>query len=203
MEVLLNPAPIPEAWGREEVRGLLGGLGHLVVNEGEAGGLVSAAGAGAGAGGAAPGEKRMGVGEGEGDTGSDDWLERVFSVLKGMGVRHVVVTLGERGAAYSLASVTAEGGRVREGSGQEGGEGRNGFERVKAGRVERVVDTTAAGDTFVGAYAVEVVRGLKGGGFDIGRAVERACRAAAKAVEREGAIKAIPWRDEWEEMGEE
>ena len=61
----------------------------------------------------------------------------------------------------------------------------------------KVVDTTAAGDTFVGRYALDVV-GRKEGGFDIERAVRTANKAAAKTVERAGAQDSIPWRDELE-----
>jgi ribokinase len=56
------------------------------------------------------------------------------------GVKNVIVTLGGRGVFFSV----------------KGGE--NGL--VEAKKVE-VVDTTAAGDTFVGAYALEVVKGVQ------------------------------------------
>ncbi|KAI5868519.1 Ribokinase-like protein [Durotheca rogersii] len=58
----------------------------------------------------------------------------------------------------------------------------------------KVVDTTAAGDTFVGRYALDVV--ASGPAFDIVEAVKKANRAAAKTVERLGAQDSIPWRDE-------
>ena len=68
---------------------------------------------------------------------------------------------------------------------------------MPACRVDSVVDTTAAGDTFVGYYAVEVVRYKSQGlAFDVHEAVMRANRAAAKTVEREGAIGSIPWMNE-------
>ncbi len=46
-----------------------------------------------------------------------------------------------------------------------------------------VVDTTAAGDTFVAAYALATVRGEA----EVEAAVRFANRAAAKTVERKGA----------------
>ena len=92
----------------------------------------------------------------------------------GRGVGHVVITLGGRGVYYSAAG---------------GGEGLVLAEEAK------VVDTTAAGDTFVGQYALEVVA-ARGGAFDIEAAVRKANRAAAKTVERKGAQDSIPWRDE-------
>ena len=93
------------------------------------------------------------------------------------GVRHVVITLGGRGVYF----MAREGAGVRYGL----------LDAEKA----TVVDTTAAGDTFVGAYALEVV---KGDAFDLEAAVRRANRAAARTVERPGAQVSIPWRDELE-----
>lgn len=80
------------------------------------------------------------------------------------GVRNVVVTLGAKGAYFS------------------DGVGKGAY--VPAEKGVRVVDTTGAGDTFVGAYAVEVVREKGVGGWDIRKAVEFTSRAAGRAVER-------------------
>ncbi|KAK3353192.1 Ribokinase-like protein [Lasiosphaeria hispida] len=98
-------------------------------------------------------------------------LESVAAAFIGKGVRNVIVTLGGRGVYYM------------------GADGRRGL--VPAEKAT-VVDTTAAGDTFVGMYALEVV----GGKFEIEGAVKKANRAAAKTVERVGAQDSIPWRDE-------
>lgn len=58
--------------------------------------------------------------------------------------------------------------------------------------MEKVVDTTAAGDTFVGAYAVAAVR--KGRNQGVGQEdVRSACKAAARTVEKQGAQAVIPW----------
>lgn len=57
-------------------------------------------------------------------------------------------------------------------------------------RVE-VVETTAAGDTFIGYYLAAVLDE-----FDTGRALERACRAAALCCSRAGAAESIPTRAE-------
>jgi ribokinase len=89
------------------------------------------------------------------------------------GVKNLIVTLGSKGAYYA-SSV---------------GGGKSGF--IKAEKVE-VVDTTAAGDTFVGAYAVQVVNGKE----DMGEVVKQACKAAGKTCEKSGAQSAIPWGDE-------
>ncbi|KAK0746692.1 Ribokinase-like protein [Schizothecium vesticola] len=114
------------------------------------------------------------------EVGALDGVEGLEAVARGLvegeGVGNVVITLGGRGVFY-----------------REGGEGKGRSGLVPAERA-RVVDTTAAGDTFVGAYALEVV----GGRFDIEEAVRKANRAAARTVERRGAQDSIPWRDELE-----
>ncbi|ROW14625.1 hypothetical protein VPNG_03183 [Cytospora leucostoma] len=106
----------------------------------------------------------------------------VAGVFVGRGVRNVVITLGGRGVYYKSSA------------GDNGGlEG-----LVPAERVGEVVDTTAAGDTFVGQYALEVVgSGARGEeGFDVAAAVGKSNKAAALTVQRKGAAASIPWRDE-------
>ncbi|KAI0409044.1 Ribokinase-like protein [Xylaria palmicola] len=101
-------------------------------------------------------------------------LEGVARKFLGLGVQNVIVTLGGRGVFY----MTAAGPRM----------GLVPAEKAK------VVDTTAAGDTFVGQYALDAVSAAAD--FDIEAAVRRANRAAAKTVEKMGAQVSIPWRDE-------
>ncbi|KAF7590012.1 hypothetical protein BBP40_003400 [Aspergillus hancockii] len=90
----------------------------------------------------------------------------------------VVITLGAKGAFFSTAT------------------GRSGF--VQGLRVENVVDTTAAGDTFVGylstAFAKYAATGAGLEGFDalIESALQEANQAAALCVQRRGAIESIP-----------
>ncbi len=55
----------------------------------------------------------------------------------------------------------------------------------------RVLDTTAAGDTFVGYFLA-----ARAAGVEITRALDWACRAAALCVSRPGAAASIPRRDE-------
>jgi ribokinase len=76
-------------------------------------------------------------------------LQNVTRKFHERGVKNVIVTLGGRGVFFSVK------------------EGENGL--VKAKKVD-VVGTTAAGDTFVGAYALEVVKRE----FEVKIAVEKA-----------------------------
>jgi ribokinase len=108
------------------------------------------------------------------DNLTKDWAELTELCLR-RGVKNVVVTLGAKGAYYWN---------------QE-----SGGDFCQADRVE-VVDTTTAGDTFVGAYAVEVLNAKEEGHWDIGKAVRRACKAATRTVMKKGTQNSIPWRDE-------
>ncbi|KAI1658528.1 Ribokinase-like protein [Daldinia decipiens] len=107
----------------------------------------------------------------ESDLDTEAGLEAVGRTFLSRGVLNVVVTLGGRGVFYISAD------------GQKG---------LVPAEKAKVVDTTAAGDTFVGQYALEVVSGS----FSIADAVKKSNRAAAKTVERLGAQDSIPWRDE-------
>jgi ribokinase len=87
------------------------------------------------------------------------------------GVKHVVVTLGEQGVV-----VVDDAG-----------------ERHLPAQAVRAVDTTAAGDTFIGALAVALVEGRS---MDV--AVALGQRASALCVMRPGAQPSIPYRRELE-----
>lgn len=104
-------------------------------------------------------------------------VDEVGRVVRSWGGEHadVVVTLGADGVWYS---------RAQERQGR----------RVRGLRVERVVDTTGAGDCFLGV----LVTGLAGGG-DWEESVRRAVVAAGICVEREGAAVAMPTQGEVEE----
>jgi ribokinase len=88
------------------------------------------------------------------------------------GAKAVLLTLGEHGSLY----VDAQGERVRTPA----------F-KVKA------VDTTAAGDTFIGAFAAS-----GGAGLPLAERLRFAAAAAALAVTRQGAQASIPQRAEIE-----
>lgn len=104
----------------------------------------------------------------------DAELARVAGHFLQLGVQHVVITLGGSGVYHASSSSS---------SGNESG--------LVAAAKTTVVDTTAAGDTFIGAYALGLVQGQS-----VSTAVAWANRAAAVAVSRRGAQESIPWMDE-------
>ena len=103
-------------------------------------------------------------------TGSDD-PDQAAQVLAAL-VRDVVVTLGARGAVH----VTRDGGRTSE-----------------PGRTADVVDTTGAGDAFVGVLAAALATGSS-----LPRVLHRAVAAGSLAVEKRGAVPSMPTYDEIE-----
>lgn len=94
-------------------------------------------------------------------------LPRVFEFFYSKGVKNVIITLGKNGSAYY------ENGKVV----------------VIPAPAVKAVDTTAAGDTFVGAFAVRM---LKTGNLQ--DSILFANHAAALTVTRYGAQQAIPDR---------
>lgn len=101
-------------------------------------------------------------------TGKEDMPSAVRR-LHDLGCRNVVVTLGAGGVLFS------EGAAV---------------EFVAAPKVQ-AVDTTGAGDCFVGWLGVGVAEGLS-----LRAATERACKAASIKVTRAGAQDGMPYRHE-------
>jgi ribokinase len=77
----------------------------------------------------------------------------------------IILTLGSRGAIYT--------------------DGAGSFEATAKKVAE--VDTTAAGDTFIGFFLASYTKGL-----DMRHCLEVACRAATLCVTRAGAADAIP-----------
>lgn len=103
-------------------------------------------------------------------------VEKTALKILAKGIENLVITLGARGAYYLSKNE------------------QKGF--VPALKVD-VVDTTAAGDTFIGMCSVLAVeassRTLE---FDIRAAVTKSTFASAKTVSRRGAQVSIPWKDE-------
>jgi len=100
-------------------------------------------------------------------------LEEAVAVLQGWGVPNLIVTLGERGV------LIAQGERQTH---------------LPAHPVE-VVDTTAAGDAFVGAFAVALTQGLS-----TQESAAWGNAAGALAVTRPGAQPSLPNRAELDEF---
>jgi len=90
-------------------------------------------------------------------------------IISSKGVDNVVITLGSKGAF------------IKEG---------NSYHEIPTDKIV-AVDTTAAGDTFCGAFCVGISEGLP-----IIDAVRMANKAAGIAVTREGAQSSIPYRNE-------
>lgn len=108
--------------------------------------------------------------EAGGIAGKSDVEEILETLARRYPETELVLTLGPEGAV----ALTPAGQRFHADS-----------PRVK------VVETTAAGDTFIGYYLAAVLDGLKPG-----KALERACRAAALCCSRAGAAESIPTRAE-------
>ncbi|KAK3190398.1 putative ribokinase [Lecanicillium sp. MT-2017a] len=110
----------------------------------------------------------------ESDLDDLEGLERVGKLFIERGVQNIIITLGGRGVYYATAG---------------------GKSALVAALKTTVVDTTAAGDTFVGSYALAVVNAGTHE-FDIDTAVRNANKASAITVARKGAQVSIPWKDE-------
>lgn len=114
----------------------------------------------------------------ESDLDDEAGLKRIGALFLDRGVQNIIITLGGRGVYYANAA---------------------GAGALVPAEKANVVDTTAAGDTFVGSYALAAVAASAAGtDFDIDTAVKAANRAGAKTVSRKGAQISIPWKDELE-----
>ncbi|VWL87427.1 ribokinase [Burkholderia lata] len=94
-------------------------------------------------------------------------------VLRRLGARNVIITLGAQGVYAAMANDPADGGLHYPGK------------RVDA------IDTTAAGDTFVGAFAAATAARLP-----VADAIRFGLQAAAISVTRAGAQPSIPYLEE-------
>jgi ribokinase len=72
---------------------------------------------------------------------------------------------------------------------------RDGLHHTEPGRHVAVVDTTGAGDTFTGYLAAALATNET-----MPAAIRRATAAAALCVQRQGAVPAVPRRDEVEAL---
>lgn len=99
-----------------------------------------------------------------------DSMKANAAAFKQMGIPNTIITVGSRGAFFSTAAKT-------------------GF--MPAYKVN-AKDTTAAGDTFIGALASQLKRDFS----NIEAATQYAQRASSITVQRYGALPSIPTRDE-------
>lgn len=107
--------------------------------------------------------------EGQGLTGQTAPDEMLTALRGRLPATDVILTLGAAGAVY---------------------DGREGRVAVPACAVD-AVDTTGAGDTFIGFFL-----GSWLGGATVRESLQSACRAAALCVSRAGALDSIPQRSE-------
>lgn len=121
-----------------------------------------------------------------GDAGIDqaDLDRHTAQLHEFAGVSIILVTLGSRGVYFSCLGASGTGTPNRG--------------LVPAKRVENVLDTTAAGDTFIGYFAVELARHLASREasletFEVKMALGKANSAAALCVQRRGAMDSIPF----------
>jgi ribokinase len=111
--------------------------------------------------------------EAEGLTGQSQLDEILATMRRRFPRAATVLTLGSRGALYADAATSHH----------------------EAALHVTAVDTTAAGDTFIGYFLAELMRG-----GDPSAALKMGCRAAAICVTRAGASDSIPYRNEVEGM---
>lgn len=101
-------------------------------------------------------------------TGTSD-MSKAIEILKSYGVGQVIITLGSEGSVYTAGDEVRTCGAFKT----------------------EAVDTTAAGDTFIGAYCAAMCDGR-----DIDYAVKFASLASSITVARRGAAVSIPTMEE-------
>eukprot|EP01053_Blabericola_migrator_P010683 Blabericola_migrator_1__10682@NODE_609_length_7298_cov_332_353616_g442_i0_p3_GENE_NODE_609_length_7298_cov_332_353616_g442_i0NODE_609_length_7298_cov_332_353616_g442_i0_p3_ORF_typecomplete_len392_score34_29PfkB/PF00294_24/9e50Phos_pyr_kin/PF08543_12/0_00017DUF5615/PF18480_1/0_39DUF5615/PF18480_1/1_9e02_NODE_609_length_7298_cov_332_353616_g442_i059967171 len=179
-DLILNPAPaFPGGLPAE----LCQAVDHLILNETEAEQMT-------------PSAKNYEQVVRE-STHNLDFRDKTALYFHHLGVSHVIITLGSEGVYYSVAEL------FNPSAGLLWTIAHRIVNHLPATKVDNVVDTTGAGDTFVGAYAVEVARwrerrrhGQATNNLNedfMDKAVTLAITAAGLCVQRPGAISSIPW----------
>lgn len=140
VEVILNPAP-----AKKVAEGIYKNISVVIPNEYEA-------------------ETMTGI-----ESDGDETLERQADYFHEHGVKHVIITLGSRGAFVSSG----------------------GSQEIVSCPKVAAVDSVAAGDCFCGAFAT-----ARSEGNDIFESVKFAVKAASVSVTRAGAMSSLPGRDE-------
>ena len=99
----------------------------------------------------------------------EESCKKAIESMRRLGAKQVIITLGSRGSIFNVGETLYS---------------------VPAERVE-VVDTTAAGDTFIGVLSACLAEEK-----EIEESVRYATKAAALTIMRYGAQQAIPYREE-------
>ena len=105
---------------------------------------------------------------------SEAELTTAANALRAFGIETVLLTLGERGVLLADS---------------------DGIQLFPAFRVDSVVDTTAAGDAFLGGFATAMAEGSS-----VAKAVPWGCASGALAVTKAGAQPSLPSRDDVQEL---
>jgi ribokinase len=183
VHVLLNAAP-----ARKLPREIYPGVTHLILNESEAKLLSSDSDSDSDSPTPTPSNENENETTPKEEKEEEKEEEQTASKFLKWGVQNVIITLGARGAYYASSSSSSSSSSIIQ----------KGHQPIPTPvPVQNVIDTTGAGDTFVGAYAVRLCEDRRAGReMDVRARVEWANRVAAKSVQREGARGGMPWRDE-------
>lgn len=100
---------------------------------------------------------------------NDNELKQKIEFLRKKGVKTVIITLGDKGSIYNISDEIFT---------------------CPAENVE-AVDTTCAGDSFIGALCLKLSEG-----FELSEAIKYASKVAAITVSRTGALASIPFEYE-------
>lgn len=98
-------------------------------------------------------------------------IKKAYEKIEEKGVKNLITTLGDKGVLYK------KNGKLEE---------------IPSYKV-KAIDTTAAGDSFIGGFVSGLSRGES-----LEAAIDRGMKTASIAVTREGAQKAIPTKEEVE-----
>ncbi|KAI0340021.1 Ribokinase-like protein [Trametopsis cervina] len=168
---IFNPSPLPNA---DQLRQFpWDSLTWLIVNEGEARGLLDA----------------LDIAAADGDIGDVLWL---LYASPPFAHTHIICTMGARGVAAVLSqstSASAEADII--------------YVPAASLDPDSVRDTTGAGDCFTGYFVAGLMELQPGGEVlsrgDVLRVLERCVEAAGLCVQRRGAMESIPSRAEVDE----
>ena len=105
---------------------------------------------------------------------NEGYTEKMLCKKEENGIKNIILTLGEKGCVYFDKN--------------------NDVNKYEAYKV-KAIDTTAAGDSFIGAFSMKICEC-----GDTGEAIKYATAVSAIVVTRQGAQSSIPTKDEIEEF---